>query len=310
MSETTLKTADVAVFVPLVRIVIERGFNIRDTIDKTSDRFLALQASIHARPGLEHPIVLRPIRDGMFSIVSGHRRFLAYVALHEAAETDTERAFFEAIPAFVRNLDDRQAAIANATENLAREQLKPYQIAVHAIRVRETFSMTLKEIAKGYGLGHATLTTYVMLEEKLCPRLRRIFHGEHADEETLTLTDLTSLALIHDHDDQEQAYDALLAQRDAVNQLAAKKGLITFGSEVTDPRERAVPTKHRPKLRFDEAQVALLAWKHITAIRIDGWEDSVTDADRQKIRSLLRWVMGLDRANPLVIKVPKESTES
>ena len=68
--------------------------------------------------GVLVPIIVRPIDDGTFEIVSGHRRKRA-----------CELAGVEEIPAIVRELDDDEATIIMVDSNLQRENILPSERA-------------------------------------------------------------------------------------------------------------------------------------------------------------------------------------
>ena len=81
--------------------------------------------------GVLVPIIVRPMDDGSYEIVSGHRRKRA-----------CELAEVEEIPAIVRDLDDDEATIIMVDSNLQRENILPserakaYQMKLEAIRRR------------------------------------------------------------------------------------------------------------------------------------------------------------------------------
>ena len=81
--------------------------------------------------GVLVPIIVRPLDDGSYEIVSGHRRKRA-----------CELAEVEEIPAIVRDLDDDEATIIMVDSNLQRENILPserakaYQMKLEAIRRR------------------------------------------------------------------------------------------------------------------------------------------------------------------------------
>lgn len=92
------------------------------------DRMMETVESIREY-GVLVPLIVRPLEDGCFEIVSGHRRKRA-----------CELAGIDEIPAIVRNLDDDEATIIMVDSNLQRENILPserakaYQMKVEAIR--------------------------------------------------------------------------------------------------------------------------------------------------------------------------------
>lgn len=79
--------------------------------------------------GVLVPLIVRPMEDGGYEIVSGHRRKRA-----------CELAGVDEVPVIVRNLDDDEAVIIMVDANLQRENILPserakaYQMKLEAIR--------------------------------------------------------------------------------------------------------------------------------------------------------------------------------
>ncbi len=68
--------------------------------------------------GIINPILVRPMEDGQFEVVSGHRRFRA-----------SELAGLHTIKAIVREMDDDTAVITMVDSNLQRENILPSERA-------------------------------------------------------------------------------------------------------------------------------------------------------------------------------------
>ena len=68
--------------------------------------------------GVLNPVIVRPLEEGGYEIVSGHRRCHA-----------SELAGLETIPGIVRNLDDDAATILMVDSNLQRETILPSERA-------------------------------------------------------------------------------------------------------------------------------------------------------------------------------------
>ena len=79
--------------------------------------------------GVLVPIIARPIEDGLYEIVSGHRRKRA-----------CELAGIDEIPVIIRDLDDDEATIIMVDSNLQRETILPserakaYQMKLEALK--------------------------------------------------------------------------------------------------------------------------------------------------------------------------------
>jgi ParB family chromosome partitioning protein len=98
--------------------------------------------------GILTPILVRPLENGHFQIVSGHRRTKA-----------CELAGVDEIPAIIRDMDYDSAVIAMVDSNLQREEILPseraaaYKMKVEAIR-RQCGRRAQSNEINGDQLGH------------------------------------------------------------------------------------------------------------------------------------------------------------
>ena len=111
-----------------------------------------LSASIKST-GLMQPIVVRQVGDG-YELVVGERRWRA-----------AQAAGLDAIPAVVRNLDDRDSAQWALVENLQREDLNPIERAEAFQGLQDDFGLTHQEIADQVGLTRSAVTNQIRLNE-------------------------------------------------------------------------------------------------------------------------------------------------
>ena len=102
--------SDTHKMIPVDHIDVDFGWNCREE-EVTEDSVGTLAQSIEDR-GLDSPIIVRPVGDG-YQLVSGFRRFVACAKVLKWAS----------IPAFVKNLTEEQARLANFSENVERKQL-------------------------------------------------------------------------------------------------------------------------------------------------------------------------------------------
>lgn len=94
--------------------------------------------------GQLQPVVCRPVpgKQGQLEVVGGYRRLRAALWLVESGECPDFTLKYT-----ISRLTDAEAALANISENLQREEPKPIQMA-HAIRtLTEDYGMTGKDIA-------------------------------------------------------------------------------------------------------------------------------------------------------------------
>ena len=76
-----------------------------------------LQDSI-SRNGILNPLIIRPMSDGAYEIISGHRRKYA-----------TEKLGYRKVPVIIRYLRDDEAVISMVDSNLQRECISPSEKA-------------------------------------------------------------------------------------------------------------------------------------------------------------------------------------
>ena len=116
---------------------------------KEDEEMAQLMRSI-ADAGLLSPALARPLPDGGYELISGHRRLAACKALG-----------MDTMPVIVRKLTDEEAVITMVDSNLQREHILPsekafaYKMKMEALRHQGRTSdqlgpkLTVEEIAKG-----------------------------------------------------------------------------------------------------------------------------------------------------------------
>lgn len=93
-----------------------------------------LAESIRER-GVLQPLLVRPLEEGRYEIVYGERRWRA-----------ARRAGLEAVPVMVRALEDEEAEIVAAVENLQREDLNRYdEVTSKLMLIARLFGTTAEE---------------------------------------------------------------------------------------------------------------------------------------------------------------------
>ena len=100
--------------VPLTQI---RDFLHHPYLVKDDESMDELVESIKER-GLIQPVIIRPVQDGMYEMVSGHRRKRAF-----------EIAGYEKIPARVKEMSRDEAILSMVDSNLQRETVLPSEKA-------------------------------------------------------------------------------------------------------------------------------------------------------------------------------------
>lgn len=116
----------------------------------SSESIQELAASIQ-KNSLLQPILLRK-KDHEYQIVSGERRFRAYLSLNK-----------ESIPAILTEIDDQQMLINALLENIQREDLNPLDEAKSFQQLAELFGYTHEELAKTLGKSRSHVSNSMRL---------------------------------------------------------------------------------------------------------------------------------------------------
>lgn len=139
--------------------------------------------------GVLVPIIARPMEDGTYEIVSGHRRKRA-----------CELAGIDEIPAIIRDLDDDEATIIMVDSNLQRENILPserakaYQMKLEALKHQgkrqELTSAQLGQkldeqtaravVAQEAGTSRNQVQRFIRLNELTQPLMDKVDQGELA----------------------------------------------------------------------------------------------------------------------------------
>lgn len=115
-----------------------------DRMDVDEEKIEELAGSID-EVGLLQAILLRPLGE-RFEIVAGRRRWLACQKLE-----------LDVIDAVVTEMDDQEAAIIRATENLARENLTPLEEARIFASLTAKYKMATEDVGKRFGYKPGTV---------------------------------------------------------------------------------------------------------------------------------------------------------
>lgn len=146
--------------------------------------------------GVIQPIVVR-VRDGIFEIIAGERRFRA-----------VKKLGWETIPAIIREFNDSQAASIALIENLQREGLTAIEEAMAYQQLIELHSLTQESLAQRLGKSQSTIANKIrllhlsepvkqaLLERKITERHARALLGLDSEElQVKVLEDIISKEL-------------------------------------------------------------------------------------------------------------------
>ena len=159
--------------------------------------------------GVLVPVTVRPIEDGNYEMISGHRRLFA-----------VKEIGLEKIPAIVKNYDDDEAILAMVDSNLQREEILPsekafaYKMRYEAMRrqgqrndlTSSRFGTKLwadQELAKEVGESRGQIHRYLRLVE-LIPQLLDL-----VDKKALAIATAVEISFLNTKI-QEMLYEYML----------------------------------------------------------------------------------------------------
>ena len=169
---------------------------------KDDDDMEQLTESIRSQ-GVLTPLVVRPINNDEYEVISGHRRLQA-----------CKKAGIEMIPAFIYSMDRNEAVVAMVDSNLHREKLLPsekafaYKMKMDAMKHQGTSRQlgtklrSDEEIAETAGESARQIQRYIRLTN-LIPEILQM-----VDEGKIALTPAVELSYL-DKDTQEIVLDAM-----------------------------------------------------------------------------------------------------
>ncbi|MBQ2391280.1 MAG: ParB/RepB/Spo0J family partition protein [Clostridia bacterium] len=156
--------------------------------------------------GILSPIIVRPLENDEYEIISGHRRLFA-----------SKRAGLTEVPALVVEMDRDNAAIALVDSNLHRDNISPsekafaYKLKMEAMSrqghrtdltsgqlvPKSDDNRTSAEIGEPYGESYKTVQRYIRLTY-LHPKLL-----EYVDEGRIAFTPAVELSYLNDIEQQD-----------------------------------------------------------------------------------------------------------
>ena len=121
----------------------------RRTIEPES--ISALAESI-AEAGVIQPLIVRPLRDGRYELITGERRWRA-----------ARQAGLEVVPALVRDEDEARRMQTALIENVAREDLNPVDEARACAALVEDLGLSKEELARRLGRTRPAISNLIRL---------------------------------------------------------------------------------------------------------------------------------------------------
>ena len=183
-----------------------------------------LVASI-TQDGVLQPVLVRPAADGAgYELIAGERRWRAARA-----------AGLSAVPAIVRDADDREALALAVVENVVRTDLDPIEEARAYARLCDEMGLTQAEVAQAVGRSRVAVTNGLRLldlpDDVIAMLERRELSEGHG----------RALLLAPDHEDRRRL------AREAVRKSWSVRALET-AARAAAGRETAAPARRRTSM--------------------------------------------------------------
>jgi len=133
--------------IPIEKILVNPA-QPRKQFDEDSLKELAQSIKQH---GIIQPLVVTPKGD-KYRIVAGERRYRA-----------SKIANISSIPAIIRNHAELEELEIALVENVQRVDLSPLEQAISIVKLRDQFSLSLKQISKKLGKAETTISNTIRL---------------------------------------------------------------------------------------------------------------------------------------------------
>jgi len=163
--------------IPLDRID-RNPFQTRTRFDEAQLEELAQSI---AASGVVQPIIVRPLGEGRYQLITGERRWLA-----------SRKAGKTTIPAMVRQANDEQTLEMTIVENLQRADLNPMEQARAYQRLSQDFKMTQEQMATRTGKERASVANFLRLLRLPEPIQQKVEAGDLSFGHARTLLALDS----------------------------------------------------------------------------------------------------------------------
>jgi ParB family chromosome partitioning protein len=117
--------------------------------------------------GLIQPVVLRPRIEGGYELIAGERRWRA-----------AREAGLDAVPAVIREADDRETLLLGLVENVARENLSPIEEARGYAVLLDEFELSLGDVSERVGRSKPAVSNKLRLLDLPDDVLAMVERGE------------------------------------------------------------------------------------------------------------------------------------
>ena len=145
--------AEQGTLTPMAELPIERlqrgAYQPRREFDEEALKTLA--SSIKAQ-GVLQPVVVRPLADDRYEILSGERRWRA-----------AQMAGLDRVPVVIKEVSDEAAIAIGLIENIQREDLNPVEEGLGLKRLQDEFGLSQEQVAKAVGRSRSAVANMLRL---------------------------------------------------------------------------------------------------------------------------------------------------
>ena len=146
--ENTVETKDKISHIEIGAITPKKN-QPRKYFDPEALSELAVSIATH---GLIQPIVVRDLKNGMYEIIAGERRWRA-----------SKQAGLSEIPCIIMDADELRASQLALIENIQRENLNAYEEAKAYKSLMDDFGLTQEEVSEKVGKNRSTIANSMRL---------------------------------------------------------------------------------------------------------------------------------------------------
>lgn len=273
-------TKNQVVEIPLKQIEPNR-YQPRQVFDKVQIQELAHTIEEH---GLLQPIILREYKAAKYEIIAGERRFRAMELLG-----------WEAAPAIVEKMSDKESASLALIENLQRSQLSSVEEARAYKKLMDLNNLTQVALAKGVGKSQSAVANKLRLLNLIEPVQNAILDGLITERHGRALLGLTDdqqrkllMRVVNEKLTVRQTEEAVAALRGEVLPTPAASAAPTTpapasaaptsaaSAPVKQPQAKKAAPKKKAKISVSDPQIALnTIKKSVKLVKDNGFKTTV-----------------------------------
>ena len=196
-------------------------FQPRKEFDETALRELAQSIK---EQGIIQPVTVRKLGYDKYQLISGERRYRA-----------SQLAGLKKIPAYIRLANDEQMLEMALIENIHRQELNAWEIAISYQRLLDEVNLTQEDLSKKIGKDRTTISNYLRLL-KVSPKVQVAIK-----EEKISMGHARALLSLKDFKEQDLMLQKVLNEKLSVRQVE------TLIKDKKAEKKKSSPRKQLPE---------------------------------------------------------------